>query len=187
MSGSAAAAGGSRLAARGRGTGSTTKSILNGLSRTPGGGGGGGLRGGGSRRSGMRTNSGPSGGRGGGFHARDHGQNRTSGRSRGNGRNGNESGGYHHHHGGHGLKLAASDATNAALARASLQKARVPFEGTDYSSLLKEIPDQHWASPYLEEVANTLGNNPDIPPAHKLVLFTETLDVLSNKFADAEG
>lgn len=85
------------------------------------------------------------------------------------------------------LKLAASDATNAALARASLQKARVPFEGTDYSSLLKEIPDQHWASPYLEEVANTLGNNPDIPPAHKLVLFTETLDVLSNKFADAEG
>ncbi len=81
------------------------------------------------------------------------------------------------------LRLAAADASATATARATTRVLR-PFEGGDYTALLREIPGQHWAAPYLREVAATLEGNADIAPNRKLAVLTETLNAL--RYADAE-
>lgn len=81
------------------------------------------------------------------------------------------------------LRLAAADASASATARATTRVLR-PFEGGDYTALLREIPGQHWAAPYLREVAATLEGNADISPNRKLAVLTETLNAL--RYADAE-
>ena len=81
------------------------------------------------------------------------------------------------------LRIAAIDANASVNARANVRTMR-PFEGADYTALLREIPEQHWATPYLREIASTLEGNADITPTRKLAVLTETLNAL--RYADAE-
>lgn len=79
------------------------------------------------------------------------------------------------------LRVAAADAADAALHRAcAMRGAGAPFAGADFSALLREVPETHWAAPYLKEVASTLETNPDIPVAQKYSVLNDTIRVLSS-------
>lgn len=77
------------------------------------------------------------------------------------------------------LRAAAADGAAAAAARALAARGPArPFEGGDFSALLREIPGDHWAAPYLGEVASALEGNADIPAPQKFAVLNETLTAL---------